>query len=264
MARDLLNSVPDWALEAIFIAGTVIVTFAALALVHRLLPAWRESGSGDKVVGVAAMVMTLFALVLAFVVVNLNNSYETVSSNVNGEASSLAEMVLDARVFPARARHAVDLSVARYVREVVDHEFAELRHGREDPEAQRRYYAMFGALQSYSPVTRAQTTFYNSAVGQLGAVVTERRDRLDAAETTIPSPLFGLMILLAVMTLVTTIFVKTNHVGIDLVLVFSVAVVVGAGLLTAAILEYPFSGSIAVSSNPYERGVLAQVTSQYH
>lgn len=36
-----------------------------------------------------------------------------------------------------------------------------------------------------------------------------------------------------------------------------VAVVVGAGLLTALILQYPYSGSIAVRSEPFTQGTLA-------
>lgn len=38
-----------------------------------------------------------------------------------------------------------------------------------------------------------------------------------------------------------------------------IAVVVGAGLLTALILQYPYSGSIAVTSDAFTRGALAQL-----
>jgi predicted permease len=68
VARDLLNDLPDWALALIFVVGTVIVVLAGFALVRRLLPAWRNERSSQTIAGVAAMVMTIFALVLAFVI----------------------------------------------------------------------------------------------------------------------------------------------------------------------------------------------------
>jgi hypothetical protein len=39
--------------------------------------------------------------------------------------------------------------------------------------------------------------------------------------------------------------------------------VVGAGLLTILLLEYPFSGSIAVRSDPLTRGVLSTLLAHY-
>jgi hypothetical protein len=72
MARDLLNHWPDSVLGVVFIGGSVILTLGGLALVRRFLPGWRVVDSVDHVIGVAAMVMTLFALILAFVLFNLN------------------------------------------------------------------------------------------------------------------------------------------------------------------------------------------------
>jgi hypothetical protein len=49
---------------------------------------------------------------------------------------------------------------------------------------------------------------------------------------------------------------------LDVILSVSIAVSVGAALVTAAILEYPFSGSIAVSSAPFDRGDLNRIVQQ--
>jgi hypothetical protein len=43
----------------------------------------------------------------------------------------------------------------------------------------------------------------------------------------------------------------------------SLAAVVGLALATVLILEYPFSGSIAVSSNPLVQGSLGLIVEQY-
>lgn len=251
MARDLLNHLSDWLIGSIFIGGSIGIAFAGWVLVSRFLGGWREPESGDKVVGVAAMVMTLFALVLAFVVVNLDSGYESAAANVSAEASSLGVIIRDAQAFPTPDRRRIDAAVARYAAEVRGREFATLRTGHEDPQARRLLTGLFDAAQSYSPVTEAQRAFYRSAIDRLNAVADDRQKRLEAAETSIPGPLLALVIISALVTLATTLLLKTHLGAVDIALVASVAVIVGAGLFTALILEYPFSGSIAVSSGPF-------------
>ena len=260
--RDLLNHLPDWALALIFVVGTVIVVVAAFALVCRFLSAWRAERSSQTIAGVAAMVITIFALVLAFVIVNLYNSYVSATNNVAAEATSLTELVQDARGFPSAAQARVDRAVGRYVADV-RREFRALRAGHPDPRAQQELDDIFHALESYTPATFPQQQFYVSATEQLHMIVQERESRIDAAETSIPKPLLQLMLLLAVLTLATSLFIQTHYWRVDLAIVATIAVVVSAGLLTAVILQYPFSGSIAVTAEPFDTGTLAQLARPY-
>jgi hypothetical protein len=65
VTRDVLNDLPDWAIGLFFVGGTVIVVLTGFVLVNRLLPAWRAERSAQVLGGVAAMVMTMFAVLLA-------------------------------------------------------------------------------------------------------------------------------------------------------------------------------------------------------
>jgi hypothetical protein len=256
MSRELLNGMPDWALSLMFVAIAIAVTLAMLFVVRRVAPRWRDEESSDKVVGVAAMVMTLFALVLAFVIVNLYNGYESASADVNGEANSLSEFSTDVHNFPAREQKELNFAIARYVKEVRGREFPLLRDGRPDPHAQTYLNTMIETLHHFPPKSPADTAFYQSAATDLDQLATVRNERIDAAEASIPPPLLGLLIFLALLTLLTTVLVRTRDFSLDLVLCLCMAAVVGAGMVTASILEYPYSGTIAVSSSPFERADL--------
>jgi ABC-type multidrug transport system fused ATPase/permease subunit len=259
MSRQLLNHVPDWVLVIVFIGVAVILTLAGIWLVRRFVPQWRDEDSSDKTVGVMAMVMTFFALVLAFVVVNLYSGYENASNNVGAEANSLSSVLTDVHSFAPAQRQLMNAALARYVREVRSREFALLRDGHADPRAQGYLNAIIETLQRYSPKGETQVAFYRTTSDDLEKLAEERNNRVDAASATIPGPLLGLLILLALLTLLTTILLRTRSFGLDLILCLSIAVTVGAGMVTAAILEYPFSGSIAVSSAPFDRADLNQV-----
>jgi cytochrome bd-type quinol oxidase subunit 2 len=119
-------------------------------------------------------------------------------------------------------------------------------------------------VQSYSPVTTAQQTFYTAVNEQLHTIVSERESRLDAAETSIPKPLLYLMIVLAVLTLAVTLLIMTHNRAVDVAIIATVAIVISSGLFTAEILQYPFSGSIAVNSEPFNSPALAGLVKTYN
>jgi hypothetical protein len=154
VARDLLNSVPEGLLAVVFVGGVVIVAVGASLLVSRRLASWRSRSAAEVVLGVAAMAMTLFALVLAFVVVNLYSDSTTASGDVTDEANALGAVVQDARAFPAPNRRSINRAVATYVQEVRTREFKGLADGEHDPVAEGRALAIVGALQAYEPRPR--------------------------------------------------------------------------------------------------------------
>ena len=251
MARTLLNHLSDWAIGPIFIAVSGAIALVALRLVQRWLPGWREAESGEQVVGVAQMVMTIFALVLAFVILNLYSGFQSAAENVSAEANSLSTIVRDAQAFPSTERRRIDHAVAAYAEVVRKREFALLKQGHEDPQARGHLALLISAVQGYSPVTESQRAFYRSLVDQLNAVSGERQKRVEAAESSIPGPLLALIVVSGSLLLGTSLLIKSHRPAVDITLVVSVAVTVGLGLFTAVILQYPFSGSIAVGSGPF-------------
>jgi Ca2+/Na+ antiporter len=263
VTRRVLNDLPDWAIGLIFVGGTLIVVLAGFVLVSRLLPSWRAERSAQVVGGVAAMVMTMFAVLLAFVIVNLYSSYNGAANNVAAEATALTELVEDAGAFPPVVRHRIERAVAQYVVEIREREFRALRLGQAAPRAQPLLANIHEVVQSYSPVTTAQQTFYTAVNEQLQRIVSERESRLDAAETSIPKPLLYLMILLAVLTLAITLLIVTHNRAVDVAIIVTVAIVISSGLFTAEILQYPFSGSIAVGSDPFNSPALAELAKKY-
>jgi hypothetical protein len=259
VSRQLLNDLPDSVLALIFIGAAVGFALVATVLVRRFAPQWRDEASSEKVIAVAAMVMTLFALLLAFLIVNLYGGYQEASNNVGAEANSMGAVVTDAEAFPLGERKLMNGASARYIREVRFHEFPLLRDGRTDPKAQTDLEGIVEALERYTPRTQAQVEYYRVTAEDLDTVGTQRTNLVNVAPASVPGPLLGLLILLAVLTLITAALIKTSSRGLDLVLCVSIAVAVGAGTLTAALLEYPFSGSIAVTAKPFDRPDLNQV-----
>jgi hypothetical protein len=200
--------------------------------------------------------MTLFAFVLAFGVVSLYDQFNAARDSVSGEASNLAQIVRDSRGFPKEKQAEIDQAVKAYVVELRERTFPQMHEGNDDAVSSTLFGRIFTAFQGYEPKTQSQVAFYGSAVAQLNEAVTHRRERRTLINAALPRAFATLIILTAVLSVVTTFFVVTESKALEVVLVSAVAIIVGTGLLTVLLLEYPFSGSVAVSSKPYVEGVL--------
>jgi len=264
--RSILNTVPEWALLVIVVVGLPALAVGVFFVVRGRLDSWRTDSSSAIVVAVAAMVMTLFALVLAFAAVNLYQGYNDASANVTDEANALGQIQRDVRVFPIPARDRVDTQLIAYIDVVRNVEFPAMRDGNAT-KVQAGVVAtdkLFAAMQSYDPVTETQKTFYVSAVDRMNDLIALRRNRIAASNSALPDSFTVLLLLTAGISILTTYFLRTHKPGLDVTLVVMVSVVVGAGLLTVVLLEYPFSGSVSVSSDPFVHGTLARLLAGKH
>jgi hypothetical protein len=251
VGRALLNSLPDWSLIVLFLAVTGLIAFAGFVLIRRTrLAAWRDEASTQSVVGITAIAMGFFALVLALVLVDLYANYKDASNNITSETNGLITVVQDADAFPRSEEDAVRRAVQDYVREIRNREFPALRDGHEQHRSPAQLLRLSTILRHYNPKSESQIAFYNSAVSQVNRLVAERNARVNSANSFVPGALTVLLFVLAAVSLVTALFIKTHHPGLDAVLVVSVGFIIALGLVTVLILQYPFSGSIAVSSDP--------------
>lgn len=261
MGRPLLNALPDWALILLFVGVVVLIALGGLYLVRTRLPSWRAEESSQVVLAVSAIVMTVFGLLLALVIVDLYTSYKDAAAAVDKESHTLSKLVQDADAFPPSKEEAVRQAVTNYITEVRSHEFPDLRAGHHNIGSVTQLLRISLALRGYTPSNQTQISFYNSAVSQVNDLLTARQTRVSSAESSVPRPLTGLLLALAALSLFTALFLKTHNRRLDTLLVVSLAIIIGVGLATVLILEYPFSGSIAVSSNPLgEVATVSQLT----
>jgi hypothetical protein len=264
VSRGVLNSMPYGALLALVTVASVGAAILMLYFVRRFLDQWRSSADAEVIGGVAAMVLTLFALLLAFGIVTLYDERRAAQSSVSQEAGALAVVernateLVELGVTPGDPT--VQAAVALYVRCVQRKEFPAMRDG--DPIGKvvsQPLGEVFAALRAYRPASQAQTSFYQSAVAQLNEAVMQRRSRLQRVNVALPFAFAVLLILTSIISIVLTCFIKStglgkrgdSHAGIEYVLVGSVAFVVAVGLLTALLFEFPFSGPLRISDLPY-------------
>ena len=244
---------------ALIVCLTVGISLLGLRLVRHHDSSLHHESARDASSSLASITATMFALLLAFLVVNLYGSYSSAQASVSAEGAALKALVENVQAFPIPAQHRIDHAVAAYVNEVKGNEFDALRQGDQDPVAEERLDDIYTALHSVTPRNTGESDAYSASSRLLDQISASRQVIISEANSTVPAALWFLLLLLGVTTLVSSWLMRTHDLMIDQVMVILIAIVIGAGLFTTVILQYPFSGSIAVSSAPLSQGALAHL-----
>jgi Protein of unknown function (DUF4239) len=261
--RTLVDVVPTLLLVLAVVGLVLGIVLGAVWAVRRWVPATRDGFDAEVSSQMLGVVASLFGLLLAFVVVIEFQAFTSASDNVQTEADGLAAIVRDSSVFGEPGGPAVRAAIGDYVRVVAGREWPLMRDGDESPAAWRAIDGVFAAMQAYKPVSTSQVAFYDDSVRHLNAVLEARRDRLSASDgNDLPALIAALIIVGAIVILGYATLVGSHSSAFHAIGAGAIAVVVGFSLVVLLSLQFPFSGDLAVSSQPFKKGTLAQFSAR--
>lgn len=254
--RTLVSDVPVWGLVLLFVGGAMLVSAGGFYAARRFDFRSPSTGADTYVSAFGTRASTLFGILLVFVIVSEYGSYQGATKTVRDEATGLAEVIRNTQGFPAAARTRIRDAVVAYGDEVVRHEWPLMEQGKESDIASSKLDGIQRAIASFEPATESQKAFFGGAVSNFDTVVNARRDRIDAAKEHIPGPLLALLFAGALVFLGTMFVFSAARDSLLLGLILVLAALVGAGLFATVTLDYPFSGSLAVSPDAFFQGAL--------
>jgi hypothetical protein len=252
--RWLLNTIPTWGLVLLIVGGFVIVGVGGFLLMRRLVPSLETHADGRSLSSAFGISSGLFSFVLAFTIGQLYTNFVRANADAKQEATVLAQVLRTSEGLPGVGvtirREALD-----YAREVRGHEWQLLEHGNASVRAWQQIDHMYTTLDQARP--RSGTNpFFTQTLTRINDLVVARRARLDDANLALPTIFQVLLLFGAVLALSTTFYFKPFGEGIQVVMIGAASALIGTALLVAMMLDYPYSGSIAVPSAPFKVATL--------
>jgi hypothetical protein len=257
MVRTIVDTVPTWLLVLVVVGAIVGIVLLGVWAVRRFVPSTRDGFDAEVSSQVLGVVASLFGLLLAFVVVIEFQAFSSAGDNVQSEADDLGAIVRDSYAFgPAGAT--IRASIGDYVRTVVDDEWPLMRDGKESSAAWLQIDEVFASMQGYKPVSTSEVAFYDDSVRHLNSVLEARSDRLDSSSgNDLPVLIAALILVGALVILGYATLVGSKSSAFHAIGAAAIAIVVGFALVVLVALQFPFSGGLAVDSQPFREGVLA-------
>lgn len=256
MLRGVVNGVPLVLLMLAVVVLAAGVVLLAVWAVRRYVPATREGFDAEVSSQMLGVVAAMFGLLLAFVIVIAYQNFGDTETSVNQEADALAAIVRDSQAFGDPDASRVRQAVGTYIQIVVDEEWPRMRHGADSPRAWEAIGGVFAALQAVEPSSPAAVAFYDDSVRHLNTALEARRDRLADAGGGLPWVLAVLLGVGAVIILGYAVLVGSTSFWFHTVGAGTIAIVIGLSLVVLLSLSYPFSGDLAIDSEPFRAGVL--------
>jgi hypothetical protein len=229
-------------LAALIVATVAAVAITAMLLVRRRAPEGSYFEDGDRAAGVFGVLATGFAVLLGFVVFLAFQSFDTSRSGAEAEAQIVLEQFETAQLMPAAVRGRFSGELVCYARSVVHQEWPRMEDGTLTDGYNPWGVAMFDTLKTVEPRSASEQAAYGKWLDQRTDRENARADRTHGAEGVIPTPLWIVLLLSAVMIFVFMLFFADSgeRAIVQATMMGSVAVVVTSTLLLLWFLDNPY------------------------
>jgi Protein of unknown function (DUF4239) len=258
MIRELLNILP--ATVIILLAGVVgsLFAFLILVIVRAFFPTFVEHKELAVHTAYLRILIGIYGVMLSFVIILLWQAYLNAQKVVSAEASEYETIVRITNAFDSSTKNKINNSINRYLYTLRYDEWPLMRQGEVSKESEQAISNIFNVLISIHPRTPDQKTFYQEILNHLNQALVFRRDRLFAVNSILPWQLRVVIFAGAILLLIFMCFMETTNRKSHIFMVLTLSAVIGANLGIAFSLDYPFSGDISVSYDPFAEGILAE------
>ena len=201
-------------------------------------------------------VSTIFAVLLAFVVVTVWMAFDKSNSNVRLEANYMSDIYRDAEAFSPDFRQKVGDLLREYRKEVVEKEWNAMQRGQMSWEVEMTMRKIWDLYTTYQAKTTTEVAFFDESVKKLNLFRELRRQRLMDSRTGIPPLLWFVLLVGAVSTISFTFLFGTDSLKAQIVMGVLLSTMIALILFTIMSLDFPFTGTVSASSEPFRMALL--------
>jgi hypothetical protein len=238
----------------IIVLALVTIGIVGLLIVRRLvIPRLQVSEVDSEFTGAMVQgILVFYGLALALLAVNVLESYSDVSKVVSREATSLASLYRDVSGYPEPLRSVLREDIRVYVDGVIKEAWPLQSQGKIPTRGLAQMTKFQTDLLSFQPQGAAQEILHAETVAAYNRMYDARRMRLDAVSTGLPTIMWLVIFIGALISLVSTFFFRVADVRLHMILVTLLAMFIGIVIFMILSLDRPFRGDLGVSSAPYQ------------
>jgi len=259
MTREIINAVPFWWL--------IILTMLALSLIGYLSARisahlFSEPANYDQRRLANTLIGILsggFSILLAFVIINTWNYLLSARLVTSQEDDNISLLLHDIAAFPQKEQDKLRAAIREYTVAVRVDEWKAMREGQESPKAWDAIENLYNQIQAYQPQTSQEKIYYTQLIINLNNLLQARRERLNNSASVIPEHLRMSLIIGSVMLIIVLGIIRGESKIFYIMPMMFFSAALGFNLGLALSFDFPFSGDIAVSNEPFYKGVLSKL-----
>jgi hypothetical protein len=232
-----------------WLAPLIILLVVATAVTAKLLVRRRAPEGGfftdlTRSAGSLSVIGTMFAVMLAFVILFSLQSFQRAREGASMEAVAVTELHSVADVLPSPTRETLHGDLVCYGRAVVRDEWPAMENGQSSPLVESWIDRLHDDFVAAAPLETRQEAAFSQWFDQVAQRRDGRRERIAEAAPVLPMPLwFALGIgALATLTYMVVQADPRENMFIQALPIASVSAIITAGLLVVVFLDNPYTG----------------------
>ncbi len=244
-----LGSLPAWAIFPLFAAAALLLTVALDGILRRrFVSAEVRSRAGPTAATTLQALATIYAVLVAFVIVDEYNQFRSAQSYVSSQASQLSVITENSRNLTNAEGAPIRAAALAYAREMVRVGLPEVEaHAAPSLRTDQAFEQIFTVVNAINPQTTSDIAAYDQILTALGNIAQSRVNIVDSAHASIPTPLIAILSVLVLVILAVAVLMDTRHRRAHLFIVSMLALALSMTLALVAALDYPYRGFIRIN-----------------
>ncbi len=252
-----IGSLPSWALFPLFGAAALLFMIAVDGIMRRrVIPTSVRDRAGPTAATTLQALATIYAVLVAFVIVNEYNSLRDAQSVISDRVAALNILYENSLNLDAPHAQQIQTATLNYARTDLNVGIPYVeRTGKPSVASDHALERIYVVMATFDPVATSDQAAYRVILDAL-AQISQTRSRLTtAAKATIPTSLFTILALLAAATLAVATTMDTRHRRSHLIILSALALALATTLGLVAAFDYPFHGFIHADTSALDQFV---------
>ena len=255
MLTDFLYSHPTWEIGLLVIGVWTGLSLLGLYIFERVVDVHLRHKDTETVGLTYAIVAVVYAVLLAFIVVDVFETFNRSDSIATAEANKLSNLMLDSAGLPPRVAEPVRADIAKYIDIVVKSEWPSQRAGKLSDALYEPGWDVLAHLNAqlaeFEPATLGQNVNKAEMLRGINDLIKARRGRILAAGEHLPGVVWQILLLAGAVAVVYTYLFGAHNFRIHLAITGLIAATIALVFVLIITLDYPFRGEVSVSDEAF-------------
>jgi hypothetical protein len=252
---DFLYTHPTWVVGLVVIGVWTGLSLAGLYLFHRLVDVDTRHKDTETVGLTYAIVAVVYAVLIAFIVVDVFETYAKGDEIATAEANKLSNLMLDSAGLPPQIAQAVRGDLNQYIDLVVKSEWPSQQKGKLGDAVFEPGWTVLGHLSTrlavFEPATLGQNVNKGEMLHVMNDLIKARRSRIIAAGEHLPAIVWQILLLAGAVAVGYTFLFGAHSFRIHMAITGLIAATISLVFVLIIALDYPFRGEVSVGDDAF-------------
>jgi hypothetical protein len=252
---DFLYTHPTWEVALAVIGVWTGLSLIGLYIFHRLVDVHMRHKDTETVGLTYAIVAVVYAVLIAFIVVDVFETFAKADEIATAEANKLSNLMLDSAGLPPQTAEAVRADLDKYIDVVVKSEWPSQQAGKLQDAVFEPGWSVLAHLSTrlavFEPATMGQNVNKGEMLHAMNDLIKARRSRILAAGEHLPDVVWQILLLAGAGAVCYTYLFGAHSFRIHLAITGLISTTIALVFVLIIALDYPFRGDVSVGDDAF-------------